>query len=162
MVRLSLFSGENCRLRLPVRTPQKADADLPAFPEAEISPPLRVSRIRAPKRQNTVARDWVDGWITMTQVNDEGRLWFLDNDLETDHTSTEIFKVKEGNPLSTSQHIRAVSEFRRADWRVRVETESVLKADAYQFYLTSQMNAYEGDERVFTKFWNRTIPRDFL
>ncbi len=32
----------------------------------------------------------------MTQVNDEGRLRFLDNGLETDHCSTEIFKVQGG------------------------------------------------------------------
>ncbi len=162
MVCLSLFTGKNCRLRLPVRTPQKADAGLPVFPPAEISPPLALSRVRTPERQNTVSHDRVDGWTTMTQVNDEGCLRFLSNGLETDHCSTEIFKVREGDPLSLSQHIRSVIGFRREDWRVRVETESLLTADATHFHLSSHLDAYEGHTRVFTKSWTRAILRDLV
>jgi putative CocE/NonD family hydrolase len=160
MVRLSLFTGEGCRLRLPVRSPQRADQSLPDFPPAEISPRLAVSRLRTSRRQNTVAHDRVDGWTTLTQVNDEGRLLFLDNGLETDHSSTEVFSVKEDDPLSVSQRIRSVIEFRRTDWRVRVETESLLTADASHFHLSSHLDAWEGDTRVFTKSWTRDIPRD--
>ena len=162
LVRLSLFTGEGCRLRLPVRSPQQTDQNLPAFPPAEISPPLAVSRLRTSRRQNTVTHDRVDGWTTMTQVNDEGRLLFLDNGLETDHSSTEVFRVREGDPLSTSQRIRSVIEFMRKDWRVRIETESLLTADASHFHLSSHLDAYEGETRVFTKSWSRDIPRELV
>jgi len=161
-VRLSLYSGEGCRLRLPVRTPQSSDDALPVFPPAEISPRLVVSVLRTSRRQNSVTHDRVDGWTTMTQVNDEGRLLFSDNGLETDHKSTEVFKVREGDPLSLSQRINSVIEFRRADWRVRIETESLLTADAEHFHLSSHLDGYEGDTRVFTKSWSRAIPRDFV
>jgi len=157
---LSLFSGAGCRLRLPVRSPQVSDRSLPAFPPAEISPPLEVSRLRTSQRLNSVTHDRVDGWITMTQANDEGRLLFLGNGLETDHSSTETFRVREGDPLSTSQRIKSVIEFRRGDWQVRVETESLLTADASHFHLSSHLDAWEGDTRVFTKSWTRDIPRD--
>jgi len=43
-VTLQLFTGEGCRLRLPVRLPQVADADLRPFPPAEVSSPLAVAR----------------------------------------------------------------------------------------------------------------------
>lgn len=161
-VRLSLHSGEGCRLRLPVRAPQASGEALPAFPPAEISPPLAVSVLRTPRRQNSVSHDRVDGWTTMTQVNDEGRLLFSDNGLETDHRSTEVFKVREGDPLSLSQRINSVIEFRRADWRVRIETESLLTADKDHFHLSSHLDGYEGDIRIFTKSWTRAIPRDLV
>jgi hypothetical protein len=161
-VRLSLFSGAGCRLRLPVRTPQTADDALPAFPPAEISPPLAVTVLRTARRQNYVAHDRVDGWTTMTQVNDESRLLFRDNGLETDHKSTEVFKVREGDPLSLNQRIRSVIEFKRGDWQVRVETESLLTCDATHFHISSHLDGYEGDTRVFTKSWTRAIPRDLL
>lgn len=160
LAQLSLFAGEGCRLRLPVRTPQAADRSLPAFAPAEISPPLATAHVRAPRRVHTITHDHVDGWTTLTQVNDEGRLRFADNGLETDYCSTEIFKVREGEPLSTSQRIRTVIEFERDAWRVRVETDSLMTADATHFHLSSHMDAYEGEARVFTKSWTTAIPRD--
>jgi hypothetical protein len=121
---------------------------------------LAVARVRTSRRVHTVTQDHVDGWTTMTMESDEGRLRFLDNGLETDHRSVETFKVRDGDPLSTSEHIRTVIEFQRDDWRVRVETDSLMTADAGHFHLANQMDAYEGDVRVFTKSWTTSIPRD--
>ena len=161
-VRLSLFAGEGCCLRLPVRLRCATDRDLPAFEPAEISPPLALSHIREGRREHSVTHDHVDGWITLKLTNDEGRLRFQDNGLEMDHRSTEIFKVREGDPLSVSQHIKTVVEFERDDWRTRVETESLMTADATHFYLSNHMDAYEDGTRVFTKSWTNSIPRDHV
>jgi putative CocE/NonD family hydrolase len=160
MVQLSLFTGAGCRLRMPVRAPQSADQNLPEFAPAEISQPLALETVRAPRHVNTVTQDRVDGWITLTLGNDDGRLRFLDNGLETDHISTETYKVREGDPLSASQHIKTAVEFQREDWCVRVETDSLMTADATNFHLSNHMDAWEGDVRVFSKSWTRTIPRD--
>jgi uncharacterized protein len=162
LVCMSLFVGTGCRIRLPVRAPQAGDDALPAFAPAEISPPLAVDRVRASRREHTVAHDYVNGWITMTRVNDDGRLRFVDNGLETESSSVETFKVREGDPLSTSQHIRTVIEYQRDEWRVRVEADSMMSADATHFHVSNQMDAYEGDARVFTKSWTKAIPRDYV
>jgi putative CocE/NonD family hydrolase len=161
-VRLRLTTGEGCRLRLPVRSAQAADSDLPAFPPVEHSPPLALAVIRAPRREHTVTHDRVHGSTTLTQVSDEGRVRFEDHGLEVDHRSTEIFSVREGEPLSALQQIRGVTEFQRADWHARVQTDSVLTADATHFHVSNHMDAYEGDTRVFTKSWVRSIPRDHV
>jgi putative CocE/NonD family hydrolase len=162
MVRLSLFAGAGCRLRLPVREQSEADGALADFEPAEISPPLALERLRPAGREHTVAHDHVDGWTSLEQVNDEGRLRFLDNGLEMDHRSTEIFRVREGDPLSASQRIRTVTGFQRGEWRTRVETDSLMTADATHFHLSNHMDAYEGDARVFSKSWTRRIPRDHV
>jgi hypothetical protein len=160
MARLTIFTGENCRLRLPVRATQASDEALPSFEPAEISPPLATERVRPSRRVHTIEHDHVDGWTTMVQVNDEGRLRFLDNGLETAHRSVETFKVREGDPLSTSERIQSVVEFARDDWQVRVETDSLMTADATHFHLSNHMDAYEGDARVFTNTWTMAIPRN--
>ena len=159
-VQLNLFAGQGCRLRLPIRTPQTADHSLPGFPPAEIAPPLALAQVRESRREHTVTFDHVEGWTTLKVVNDEGRIRFLDNGLETDHCSTETFKVRDGDPLSTSQHIKTRIEFQRADWRVRIETDSLMTADATHFHLSNHMDAYEGDTRVFTKSWSKAVKRD--
>jgi len=160
LVRLKLFTGEGCRLRLPVRPAQASDHNLAEFDAAEIATPLAVAKVRTSGRVHTVTHDQVDGWVTLKLVNDEGRLHFLDNGLETDHTSVETFKVREGDPLSISQHFRTVIGFRRDDWRVRIETDSLMTSDATHFHLSNHMDAYESDGRVFTKSWTTSIPRD--
>jgi putative CocE/NonD family hydrolase len=159
-VELTLFIGEGCRLRLPVRAAQSGDAALPAFPPAEISRPLAIEHVRAPHRTHTVTHDHVDGWATMRLECDDGRLRFLDNGLETDHRSVETFKVREGDPLSTSEHIESILEFQREDWNVRVETDSLMTADATHFHLENRMDAFEGEAKVFSKTWKKSIPRD--
>ena len=162
MVQLSLFAGEGCRLRLPIRTPQIADRSLAGFLPAEISPPLAVACVRESRREHSVTFDHVDGWTTLKLVSDEGRLRFLDNGLETDHCSTETFTVREGDPLSTSQHFKTTIKFQRENWCVRVETDSLMTADATHFHLSNHMDAYEGDTRVFTKSWSRAVVRDHV
>ena len=165
-VQLSLFTGEGCRLRLPVRVPQPGDHTLPAFEPPEISSPLAVTHVRTPSRAHTVTHDHVDGWTTMTLESDEGRLRFEDHGLETDHRSVETFQVREGDPLSTRNQIRTTIEFQRKDepgnWRVRVETESLMTADAAHFHVSNHMNAFEGEVQVFTQSWTRSIPRDLV
>ncbi len=161
-VRLSLFAGEGCRLRLPVRAAQVADKELPEFEPAEISTPLALSELRVPRRVHTVTQDLVDGWTTQTLENDEGRIRFEDNGLETDHCTTEVFKIREADPLSLSQHFETVIEFQREDWQVRVVTSCLMTADATHFHLASHMDAYEQDKQVFTKTWTKTIPRDHV
>jgi hypothetical protein len=161
-VRLSLFPGDGCRLRLPVRTPQPADRELPDFPPPEISAPLALEWVRPPDRAHSVSHDHVNGWTTLRLDSDEGRLLFLDNGLETDHRTVETFEVRDGDPLSTRQHFRTVIEFRRDEWRVRVETETLMTADAGRFHLSSHMDGWEGETRVFTKSWTKSIPRDHV
>jgi hypothetical protein len=43
-----------------------------------------------------------------------------------------------------------------------VETLSIMTSDHNQFLLTNTLNAYEGQVRVFTKSWTRSIPREFV
>jgi putative CocE/NonD family hydrolase len=162
MVRLHVYTGEGCRLRLPVRAAQPADRNLAEFPPAEHSRPLPVDIIRAPRREHTVQHDRIAGWTTLTQVNDDGRLRFADHGLEVAGCSTETYRVRDGDPLSAHQQIVAVTELQRADWRVRIETNSVMTADATHFHVSNQLDAYEGDTRVFTKSWVKAIPRDHL
>jgi hypothetical protein len=147
-------------LRLPVRTPQDADDNLPEFPAPEISTPLDLETLRPPRREHAVTRDQVNNWITLKQVNDDGRIKYLDHGLETDYCMTETFRVREGDPLSVNQHFFTVTELQREEWHVRVETDSRMTADATHFYLSNRMDAYEGDVRVFTKSWTKAIPRD--
>jgi hypothetical protein len=51
-------------------------------------------------------------------------------------------------------------EYKRDDWQTVMETESVLTADAEHFYISNQLDAYEGSEHVFSKTWTKKIARN--
>lgn len=49
----------------------------------------------------------------------------------------------------------------RGDVQIRSATRIVMTATAENFVLHAECDAYEGDTRVFTRNWERTIRRDF-
>jgi hypothetical protein len=49
--------------------------------------------------------------------------------------------------------------FARDGLIVRTVNHTVLSADHENFYVHADLDAYENDRRVFTKSWDRVIPR---
>ena len=48
----------------------------------------------------------------------------------------------------------------RGDWRVRTETRTRMRATAEHFLIDAELDAYEGERRVFSRNWHARIPRD--
>jgi putative CocE/NonD family hydrolase len=161
-VTLQLFAGADCRLRLPVRPPQPADADLPPFGPAEVSPPLPIETLRNESRQQFLRRDMVNGVTEMVLDGDNGRICFSNTGMITEDVGRETLTIRDGDPLSLVDRVRRTLRYEREDWRIRIETDSKLTADAHSFYVTCLMEGYENDTRVFIKSWNFTIQRDLM
>ena len=73
---------------------------------------------------------------------------------------TQTYRIDEHDPLSASANYRFIHTIECGDWRVRVESRTRLSCDRKNFFLTRTLEAYEGDQRVFIKDWDETIPRD--
>ncbi len=84
----------------------------------------------------------------------------LDSGLEWSELSRDTFSIKEGEPLSASVKSHQQLLLARGSWQTRVETSSTMSATRDHFLVTNELEAYEGDVRVFTKAWHSTIPRD--
>ena len=52
--------------------------------------------------------------------------------------------------------------WRRDRWRPRVIASSKITTLKTDFLLWGEMTAYDGDEQVFTRTWERKIPRRFV
>jgi hypothetical protein len=57
---------------------------------------------------------------------------------------------------------RWTKEMGRGDFQVRTETRIVMTATAEDFSLHAECDAYEGERRVFSRNWDRTIRRDLV
>ena len=52
--------------------------------------------------------------------------------------------------------------FRRGNWRVRTVTRTRLASTPETFVIHAELDAYEGDRRVFAENWDVEIARDLV
>jgi uncharacterized protein len=159
-VTLTVFGA---RIELPVRPRRPEDDRLPAFGEAEHSPPLEVETVAAGPAGRSLRRDLASGLVE--QVFDwdlGGAQRFVPIDLVSEDSSRTVYSIVEGDPLSGRVHFRAASGMRRGEWRTRAEVESTMTADRDSFHVTTALDAYEGDTRVFARAWTFRFPRDHV
>ncbi len=158
---LTLTAGKAGTLHLPVREPRAEDADLPPFEEPEASRPLEVERLSGSGPANpTVTHDLATGRSTLVMSTHDALQRLVEADLELFESGVDTYSIVEGDPLSAQVRCDWTIGLARADWRVRIETSSLMTSDAESFLLTDSLDAYEGEERVFAKRWSKRIPRD--
>jgi len=159
VVNLKLRADKNSRLQLPIRKPKGIDSKLADFESPVESEPIRHKQIRPGKRARTITYDIGDKKKEIYDLADSGYTHLLDRDLEMYGKSEERFTIYEDEPLSANIESEQELGLRRGDWDIRIETYSAMSADAGQFFVINKLDAYEGKTRIFTKTWNKTIPR---
>jgi hypothetical protein len=161
-VTLSVKTGESL-VRLPLRPPRDDDAELRPFEEPEGAAPLATETLRPGVDGRFLTVDVAGGVNEQVFDWDLGGLFRLpDIDVDGEDTARTTFRIVEGDPLSASCRVDATTMMRRGDWCTRAEVVSTMSADRAAWHLTTQVDAYEGDVRVFAKAWARSIPRDHV
>ncbi|MCF8040144.1 MAG: CocE/NonD family hydrolase [Desulfohalobiaceae bacterium] len=160
-VRLSLFL-EKSRLLLPVRPPRRRDAELPAFKEPEGAIPIKTTRLQPKEQKWRVVRDLAVDTSTLEVVKDEGVISFDQIDWALGSSCREWYTFQGNDFDSLRGETIWERSFQRQDWSVRTVTRTVLTADATHFILWAELDAFEGDRRVYSQDWHFHIPRDHL
>ena len=160
-VRMTVYEGEAI-LYMPVRPARKEDSQLPAFDAPEGAEPVAVKQIQ-PARHDWVVKRHLAHDLSMLEVqNDRGLLKIEDIELEMEDRVFERYSYKTANFNSVRGEVKAKRAFRRGDWSVHTNTRTVLRSDDKHFFLHAELDAYEDDLKVFSRTWNRIIPRDFV
>lgn len=150
------------RLLLPTRTPQAEDKRLRKFDSAEAAPPLRPKIIRPEYYNWQVIRDLAADISRLEVINDSGCQHFKEIDLTTCRKAQEWYSHQGDDFTSVKGETLWEREFRRGKWSVRTVTRTVLTSSANDFFLQAELDAYEGDKRVYSQNWDYTIPRDMV
>jgi hypothetical protein len=117
--------------------------------------------LRAAATAKSLSHDLIDGATEYRIEDDAGRHRHVDSGMEVDDRLVERYTIRDGEPLSLKVHIKRAIELQREGWRVRVETDSEMTADATHFHVSNNLTAFEGDKRVFARLWEKAIPRHF-
>jgi hypothetical protein len=50
----------------------------------------------------------------------------------------------------------------RGDWSIRTESESSFRCDADNFYIEATVTAFESEQQINQRSWEKTIKRDLI
>lgn len=155
---LKIHTGKS-RLWLPVRTPKKESI---RFPEAEASAASQKQQLTEGHHNWRVIRELDEDISTLEVINDNGRYRLEDINLTVQRKTEEWYSYQADDFNSVKGETLWTRSLQRDDWNIKTATRTVLRCDATWFYLDAELDAYEGDKRVFSKNWNRRIRRNLV
>ncbi len=161
-VRLGIKTGTSSLL-LPVRPPNPAiDANID-FAQPEAAPASTPIHQLSEQHQSwRVIRDLAEDHSVLEVVNDPGTVRLEALDLEMQRKALEWYSFKGDDFNSTRGETLWERGFRRGDWQVRTVTRTVLRSSPHYFHLHAELDAFEGDRRVYSRNWDVDIPRDLV
>jgi hypothetical protein len=162
---VSIFTGESF-VDLPVRPPDPRDAELTPFGPPERAPTQPI-QLRPAALKRIIERDLTVNETIYTISSDgdldgEAMARVEAINLDVGHTILNRFRIREEDPLSAQAQVVQKTLFRRGAWRTRVETYTRLSSTRDYFLLEAELKAYEGEEEVCTRTWERRMKRDLL
>ena len=149
-----------CRLILPER--RAADEFDPAAPGRPAEFPVQAAEPLREPVNRTERRIAPDGTHVLETFDDFGASRDLEHRLENGSHVEQRYSIHPDDPLSARHEARWRHEFRRGDWSVRIDTESVMTSDAASFHLAREVTAWEGDTIVIARRWGENVPRGLL
>lgn len=152
---------EGSELLLPVR-PRPQEEISPVFGEPEGAEPLTTTQLVPGEQDWRVSRNLVDLTGRLDVVKGLGTVRFEDIDLEVSRNAHETYSFTGSDVHSVRGETLWDIGFARGDWSTHATTRTVLTSTATDFHVYAELDAWEGRERVHSKTWSTTIPRDHL
>ncbi len=152
-------------LRLPVREAGRGEPEVVFAPprHGPAAPTTTLAQGRAARR---VTFDLLQDTATVVTEGEgglfgEGAIRFDAIGTDLSHDLTRTLTIGQ-DPLSAETRIVQRYAMGRDGWRIRIETETVMRGDATHFTIESELRAFEGDTLVRTRQWHERIPRQEL
>lgn len=155
---LKIHTG-NSRLTLPIRAPRE---EAVRFAQAQASASGKQSQLVEGHHNWRVIRELDTDHSTLEVINDNGVYKLEDIDLTVQRKAEEWYSYRSDDFNSVKGETRWARGFRRGDWEVKTVTRTVLHCDKAHFYLSAELDAYEGDRRVYSNNWSRRIKRKLV
>lgn len=154
------------KLVLPVRPADPRDSAI------TFTPPLRardapMTRLAEGRMTRTAKLDLVNGTSTYSTKSEgglfgEGAYRFDEIDTSLAHDLARELTIAANDPLTASYRLTQSYELGREGWRIRIETQSSMRATASEFILRAKLRAFENGSLAAARDFEETIPRDLI
>ena len=98
--------------------------------------------------------------MTVRAEENEGRAVISDTGVEIGRWVTERLTIAEGDPLSAETEMGSVFTYAKGAWQTRVSGRCTLRATRTTWLLSADLDAWEGDAKIFSRHVDVPIPRD--
>jgi putative CocE/NonD family hydrolase len=159
-VTLTLVADGSSLIELPVREPSAEDVDGALPGEPETPPPLESETLRAGVGRRVVTHDLSQRRSELLFDWDLGGLFRLPGGIESEDTARACYSVIDDDPLSARVECEGSATIARGDWRTRVEATGTMTSTATHFHVTTALDAYLGEARVWARAWSFAFERD--
>jgi hypothetical protein len=150
------------RFVLPVRTAHPQDGKLAEFEPVDGGPPLRCQQLTPAKSRWTITMDLASGKQCHERQYDSGACLITDHDWEFGSSNQRRYCIHPDNPLSAHCEVKTWQHYARGQWRIRIDSKVAMDVTMDTFDIRAELDAYEGDARVFSRNWSQRLPRDHV
>jgi hypothetical protein len=147
------------RLHLPIRPNTDAQHPPPAMGEPRCAQPMGRELLQPPRRKWQVLHDLATNESTLQVLKDNGVYRYAHTDTAIGSYVEETYTYRNNRIDSVRAEVYAERTFERAGWQVKTITRTILTSSATHFLLRADLDAYEGDRRIYSQSWDRAIPR---
>jgi putative CocE/NonD family hydrolase len=158
---VTIYSGSSA-LNLPVIHKNAENAPLTDFGKSEIGEPEFTTVLRPVSQNREIRHDAEQNLNVLEIVADNGKTRFEETGMEMGSKSLYRFSIDESDPLSAIAEYDWEWEYGRGDWQTRTHTYTRITCDRRHFYLHAVSTAWECDQRIFRKQWDRKFKRDYF
>jgi len=158
-VNLKIIAGLSS-LTLPTRKANAEDAGV-EFGSPETSPTARRTVIRPGAAHRRVTCDVGTGLQHIEVLRDDGHSRIEEIGVETSFHKVLRYRAHPHDP--TAARAEADYDIRHSHaqgWNTRVRTHSAIACTEMDFIVEADLEAFEGDIRIFSRSWTQRIPRD--
>src|SRR6185436_20497490 len=107
-------------------------------------------------------RDVVTGTVTVRAEENEGRALVVDTGVEMGRWVKERLTITEGEPLSAETEMGSTFTYAKGAWQTRVAGVCRLRATRTEWLLSADLDAWEGDTKIFSRHLEVPIRRDLM
>jgi hypothetical protein len=165
LVTLRVETGAAAALHLPVRDRSVADPEVPAhFYDPLLGPGNGAERLTKPSGGRThhfdigAQRHTIrDNSVFFSGIREPAQ-----NGLTYMEDGEDACAITDGDPTSATATTWRECLVERGDWKTRVRSDATMTSTATHFIVTSVIEAFEGETRVFARSWTDTFPRDHM
>jgi hypothetical protein len=109
-----------------------------------------------------VHRDLAEEKSTLEVINDHGVVKIESLDLEVLNKSIEWYSSIADDFDSIRGETLWERGYKRQGWEIKTITRTVLTSDNGNFYIQANLDAYEGEQQVYSYSWDYSIPRELV
>ena len=149
------------QLTLPIRNASTSEPEV-RFPPPESAIATKPRLIEPTEHSWKVIRDLGTGRSELQVRKGRGTQIWEEIDWQRSTVGFENYRVHHADILSAQGEVRWTHGFARGDWNVRCETRTILSSDADNFRIRCDVDAFIGDQRIFCRSWDKSIPREFV